>query len=411
MPKRAKELSAIEVKRLTKPGLYAVGGVAGLHLSVSPSGARSWILRYATGQTSTSSTGREYAVRRDLGLGAYPEISLAMARQKAVEAKEQLKAGVDPVDTKKALRAHRIAAQRNVVTFDEAARRFLAGKTKEFSNPKHAAQWEATLKTYASPVLGKMQVADIELAHIIRVLEPEWTTKTETMTRLRGRIENVLSWATVHGYRKGDNPARWQGNLDAVLPKPGKVATVKHHRALPWKEMPSFIPLLLQREGMAARALEFLILTATRSGEVRGATWAEIDLQERVWTIPATRMKASREHRVPLPGAALELLAALPRLEGSEYLFPAPRGGPLSDMTLSAVCKRMQVDAVPHGFRSAFRDWTAEATGYPNEVCEKALAHGIRDKSEAAYRRGDLLEKRRPLMNDWAEYLYQEVQR
>jgi len=395
MPKRARELSAIEVKRLSsKPGFYAAGGVAGLHLTVT--GAASWILRVTVG-----------VKRRDIGLGAYPEISLAAARDKAREQREQIRQGIDPVEDRKAVRARLVASQGNAVTFNEAAKRFMASKSKEFSNAKHAAQWESTLLTYASPVVGKMLVADIGLAHIIRILEPEWLTKTETMKRLRGRIENVLAWATVHGYRKGDNPARWQGNLDTVLPKPGKVATVKHHRALPWKDLPAFMPQLHQRTGMAARALEFLILTATRSGEVRGATWSEIDLQEKIWIIPAERMKMDREHRVPLSDAALSLLADLPRFEGSDYVFPAVRGGVLSDMTISAVTKRMKVDAVPHGFRSSFRDWASESTAYPGDVAEMALAHTIGNKVEAAYRRGDLFDKRRRMMNDWAKYLSQ----
>jgi integrase len=393
MPKRAKELSAVEVKRL-KPGFHAVGGVAGLHLNKKENGAASWILRATVG-----------AKRRDIGLGPYPEISLAAARDKARDMREQIRQGIDPVEEKKATRARLVASQGNAVTFNQAAKRFLANKSAEFGNAKHAGQWRATLNTYASPVLGKMLVADIELSHIIRVLEPHWLTKTETMKRLRGRIENVLSWATVHGYRKGDNPARWRGNLDAVLPKPSKVATVNHHRALPWKEIPAFMPKLRKRQGLAARALEFLILTATRSGEVRGATWDEIDLDEKLWIIPAERMKVNREHRVPLSADALSLLEALPRFEGSNYLFTAPRGGPLSDMTISAVTRRMKIDAVPHGFRSTFRDWAAENTSYPNEVCEQALAHTITNAAEAAYRRGDLLKKRRHLMNDWAKYL------
>lgn len=398
MPKRAEELSAIDVKRLSEnPGFHAVGVVAGLHLTVTP-GAASWILRVTVG-----------AKRRDIGLGAYPEISLKAARNKARELREQIRQGIDPVEDRKALRSRLVASQDNAVTFDEAAKRLMAIKAKDFSNSKHSAQWEATISTYASPVIGKMLVGDIELSHIMRILEPHWESKTETMKRLRGRIEKVLSWATVHGYRKGDNPARWKGNLDITLSKPGKVSPVKHHRALPWKEMPSFMPQLRHREGIAARALEFLILTAARSGEIRGALWSEIDMQEKVWVIPAARMKMSREHCVPLSDAALKLLAALPRFEGSDLLFTAPRGGTMSDMTLSAVLKRMGVDAVPHGFRATFKTWISESTSYPRDVAEMALAHAIGDKVEEAYQRGDLFDKRRRLMTDWAKYLNQPV--
>lgn len=396
MPKLARELTAIEVRRLTQPGFHAVGGVAGLHLNVKETGARSWILRTVVGDR-----------RRDIGLGAYPEITLAMAHDKARIAKEQIRQGIDPVEAKKAVFARLLATQSNAKTFDWCVDRFLVTKAAELSNPKHAAQWESTLKTYASPVIGHMLVADIQLAHIMRILEPEWITKTETMKRLRGRIENVLAWATVHGYRKGDNPARWTGNLDTVLAKPGKVAKVVHHRALPWRDVPAFMGQLRIRVGLGARALEFAILTAARSGEVRGATWDEIDLQQKVWTIPAERMKMNKEHRVPLSDDVMALLAALPRFEGVNYVFAAARGGALSDNTISKVCRTMGVDAVPHGFRSTFRDWCAESTNYPRDVAEMALAHAIGSKVEAAYRRGDLFEKRRRLMDDWARYLKQ----
>lgn len=392
-PKKAKELTALEVKRLTKPGLHAVGGVAGLYLQVTHSGARSWILRATVGKR-----------RRDIGLGGYPDVPLAQAREKAREARELIKQGIDPVEQRKAARTALIAAQASRITFDQAAARFLSSKRHEFKNAKHAAQWESTLKTYASPIIGRLPVSEVELPHIVEILEPIWTTKTETASRLRGRIEAVLAWATVAGYRSGDNPARWKGHLDAVLPKPSKVAKVKNHRALPIDDMGAFMVALRKREGMAAKALEFLILTAARSGEVRGATWDEIDLKAKVWTIPAERMKAGKEHRVPLSDPAVALLEALPRLAGSPYVFPSARGGMLSDMALSALMKRMAVDAVPHGFRSTFRDWCAERTNYPREVAEMALAHTISDKVEAAYRRGDLFEKRRRLMADWARF-------
>ena len=393
MPKKAKELSALDIRRLEAPGFYSVGGVPGLSLSIQPSGSKSWILRAMVG-----------AKRRDIGLGGYPEVSLSLARDKAREAKEKIRQGIDPVEERRAARESLIASQSNSVTFAEAARRFMDGKRHEFSNSKHAAQWESTLSTYAFPVMGNLPVNDIELSHILRVLEPDWLKRTETMSRLRGRIESVLAWAIVHGFRQGANVAVWKGNLDAVLPKPGKVKSIKHHSALPWKDIPDFMPELRKREGIAAKALEFLILTATRSGEVRGAVWEEINLKEKVWIIPPERMKANREHRVPLSDAVQELLSQFPRMIGIPYVFPAPRGGMLSDMAMSKVMKRMQVNAVPHGFRSTFRDWAAENTTYPDNVCEQALAHTIPSAVEAAYRRGDLFEKRIALMADWGAY-------
>ncbi|MCC4115344.1 integrase arm-type DNA-binding domain-containing protein [Aromatoleum toluclasticum] len=393
MPKKAKELSALEVQRLTKPGLYAVGGVAGLQLQVLPSGARTWVLRVVIG-----------GKRRDMGLGGYPDVTLAGAREKAREARVLIEEGKDPIAQRAAARSALAAARGAEITFDECARKFIESKSVEWKNQKHGAQWSATLETYASPIVGKLQVRDVTLAHIIKILEPIWTTKTETATRLRGRIESVLDWATVRGYRHGENPARWKGHLDKILAKPSKVAKVEHHAALPVDEVGTFMQALRNRSGMAARALEVLILTAARSGEIRGMRWDEIDLQNAVWTIPGARMKMAREHRVPLTERVLEILRTLPRVDDSPLVFPAPRGGQLSDMTLTAVLRRMNVEAVPHGFRSTFRDWTAERTNYPREVAEMALAHAIGNAVEAAYRRGDLFDKRRRLMNEWTKF-------
>ncbi len=393
MPRKAKELSALEVGRLKAPGRYPVGGVAGLCLKVTPTGARSWVLRVMVA-----------GKRRDAGLGGYPDVPLAQAREKAREARDKIERGVDPIAERAAAHSALMASRGAETTFEEAARRFIEAKSPEWGNAKHAAQWGATLETYAFPVIGKLQVRDVTLAHIVKILEPIWTKKTETATRVRGRIESVLDWATVRGYRHGDNPARWRGHLDKVLPKPTKVSKVEHHSALPVAAVGAFVVELRKREGMAARALEFAILTAARSGEVRGATWPEIDLANRVWTIPGERMKAGREHRVPLSDAAADLLEKLPRFPGTDVVFVAPRGGVLSDMSLTAVMRRMEVDAVPHGFRSTFRDWAAEHTNYPREVAEMALAHTITDKVEAAYRRGDLFEKRRRMMDDWAKF-------
>ncbi|HUF80571.1 MAG TPA: integrase arm-type DNA-binding domain-containing protein, partial [Burkholderiales bacterium] len=381
MPKKARELTATAVRNKGE-GLHAVGGVAGLLINVKPSGARSWILRVMVGDR-----------RRDIGLGGFPDVPLAEARQRARDAREMIRQGIDPAVQRQAAQDALRAAEGKRVTFRKAAERFLQRKRPEFRSEKHAAQWKNTLETYAYPVIGSLPVDRIELPHIKHILDPIWTKKTETAKRLRGRIESVLAYATASGFRTGDNPARWRGNLDAVMPKPGKLAKVEHHRALPVDGLPEFMAALRQVGGMGARALEFAILTGTRSGEVRGATWAEIDTKAKTWTIPGERMKAGRAHRVPLSPAAVALLKALPRLEGSEFVFPAARGGMLSDMTLSAVTRRMGVDAVPHGFRSTFRDWCAEHTNYPREVAEQALAHTISNAVEAAYRRGDLFEK------------------
>jgi len=404
MPKKAKELSAAEVRRLSDPGTHPVGGVAGLLLQVTPTGARSWVLRFSTGAMLASSTGRQYAKRRELGLGGFPDVSLARARERAREAREFIRQGVDPVEERKAAR-ERLRAAAEAFTFEQAARAYQRVKEHEWRNPKHRQQWENTLGTYAYPTLGRKPVADVELRDVLDVLEPIWTIKTETAKRLRGRIESVLAWATVSGHREGDNPARWRGNLDTVLAKPSKVAKVAHMRALPWQEVGAFMADLRKREGMGARALEFAIITAARSGEVRKATWSEIDLKDRVWTIPADRMKAGKEHRVPLADDAVALLEALPRFDGCPYVFPSNRGGPLSDMSLTAVLRRMGTDAVPHGFRSTFRDWAAESTNYPRDLCEQALAHAIGSDVEAAYRRGDMLVKRHKMMADWAKFL------
>ena len=398
MPKRAQELSAVQLRRLKKPGLHAVGGVAGLHLQVTETGdperpATSWVLRATVGDR-----------RRDIGLGGFPDVPLAQARDRARDARDLIRQGIDPVEERRKVRAALIASQAATITFDEAADKYLGGKLHEFKNRKHAAQWRSTLQTYASPVIGKLPVAEVTLPHIRNILEPIWLTKTETAGRLRGRIESVMAWATVSGYRAGDNPARWKGNLDSVLAKPGKIAKVQHHRALPVADMPGFIAALREREGVAARALEFLALTAARSGEVKGATWEEIDLAAATWTIPAERMKAGRAHRVPLSKPAVALLRSLPRFEDNPLIFPAPRGGVMSDMALIAVMRRMGVDAVPHGLRSTFRDWCAENMNYPREIAEAALAHVNADKVEAAYLRTDLFDKRRRLMRDWATF-------
>ncbi|MDW7745154.1 tyrosine-type recombinase/integrase [Halomonas sp.] len=396
MPRIAKELAAVEVRRIVEPGYHAVGGVPGLCLQVKPGGGRSWILRARVG-------GR----RREFGLGSFPMVSLAAARAKGAELRDKLAQGIDPVAERKAALAALLAAQRKQITFDECAAEVVKVKQAESRNPKHAAQWQSTLETYASPKLGALAASEIELAHVVEVLRPIWETKTETATRVRQRIEAVLSWATTHGYREGPNPAEWRGNLDAVLPKPAKVKKAGHHAALPITEMGAFMDVLRKREALAARALEFAILTAARSGEVRGATWTEIDLGAKVWIIPAERMKAGRPHRVPLSDDALAVLRGLPAGGAGDLVFKPSRGRQLSENALTNVLKRMGIKATAHGFRSTFRDWVAEFTATPHDVAEMALAHTIKNSAEAAYRRGDLLDKRRRLMQQWAEFCRQ----
>lgn len=394
MPKKAAELSAKSVRDINIFGHHAVGGVAGLLLQVSKTGAKSWILRTMVGSK-----------RRDIGLGGFPDVSLSSAREKARIAKDKISNGIDPIAERKAIGAQLRSTQASHITFDEASRKVHAIKVSESRNLKHAAQWLSTLETYALPMIGKLPVANVELTHIVQILEPIWLSKTETARRLRQRLEAVLAWATVSGYRSGDNPARWKDNLDHILPKPSKIQKINHHAALSIDAMPKFMSELRKREGMASKALELLILTAARSGEVRGATWDEIDLQSKVWIIPKARMKAGKEHRVPLSDAAVKLISSLPRFDDNPLIFPAVRGGMMSDMTMLAVLKRMNIDAVVHGFRSTFRDWAAEYTNYPREVCEHALSHQLKDKAEAAYQRSDILEKRAGLMQDWADFI------
>lgn len=394
MGRKAVELGALAVSRLTDPGLHFVGGVAGLALQVLPSGARSWVLRVQVGDK-----------RRDMGLGGFPDVTLAGARDAARAARAKVREGIDPIADARALRSALKADQAAARTFKFCALAYIDTHEAGWRNAKHAQQWRNTLETYAYPFIGSVLVRDVGLPQVLSVLEPIWTKKTETASRLRGRLESVLDWATVRGYRTGPNPARWKGHLDTVLPPPATVANAGHHAALPVGNVGEFMQALRAQTGISARALEFTILTAVRSGETRGALWSEIDEDSATWTIPAERMKAKREHRVPLSPAALALIRALPRVEGADLIFASPRGGELSDMSMTAVLRRMKVDAVPHGFRSTFRDWCSERTNYPREVAEMALAHTIGDKVEAAYRRGDLFEKRRRMMADWAGFV------
>lgn len=392
MPKRAREWKAVAVSRCKTPGLHTVGGVPGLCLQVSPTGGRSWVLRVRMG-------GR----RCDLGLGGYPAVTLAEARIEARRLRGLIRQGVDLLAERRAARAA-WRARVQVLTFEQTARRCHQVKAKNFRSAKHAREWLATLERYAFPTLGALDVADVGLTHVLGALQPIWSTKTETATRVRQRIEAVLIWATVSGYRHGENPARWRGNLDALLPKPRKLKPVRHHPALPWPDISAFMHRLRASAGLAARALEFVILTAARSGEVRGARWEEIDLDARLWTVPAERIKAARAHQVPLSRDAVALLHALPVLADVPYVFPSTRGRPLSDMALLAVCRRLAVNAVPHGFRSTFKDFARNRTRFQDEVSELALAHVNSNATRAAYARDELLPQRRQLMDAWAEF-------
>jgi len=395
MPKIAKELSPLAVSKLRRVGLHAVGGINGLGLKVMPAGSRAWVLR-------TVVAGK----RREYGLGGYPTVTLASARERARAMLDQLFAGIDPAVTKRQAKSALAAQRAKAVTFKALAEQYIAQHEAGWKNAKHAAQWTSTLQTYAFPICGHMVAADIDTATVLRILEPIWLKKTETASRLRGRIEALLDYAAAKGLREGPNPARWKGNLALTLPAKRKISTVKHHPAVPVKDMPSFFKALRSREGMAARALEFLTLTAARSGEVRGAQWNEIDLTKKVWVIPAERMKAKREHRVPLSTQAIALLKVLPTKNTGALIFPGTKPTTkLSDMALTAVMRRMEIEAVPHGLRSSFRDWVGEETAFPREVAEMALAHVVAKATEGSYWRSDLFEKRRAMMQEWGSYL------
>ncbi len=393
MARRLNKLTALAVEKKKEPGRYADGG--GLYLQIGPSGSKSWLYRYTVdGQA------------REMGLGSLNAVSLSDARTKAADCRKARDRGLDPILARKADQAAARLSAAKSISFKECAEAYVDAHQATWRNAKHADQWRTTLRTYAEPTFGDLPVQDIDLTLVLKVLEPIWNAKPETATRLRGRIEAVLNWATVRGYRQGDNPARWRGHLDKVLPARGKVRAVKHHPALPYDEIGTFLDSLRAQDGIAARALEFLILTAARTNEVTGARWREFDLAEKVWTVPASRIKAKREHRVPLSPRAQAIVSALKHddQEDQGFVFEGARSGkPLSNVSLLAVLKRMKrTDITAHGFRSTFRDWAAERTSFPREVAEMALAHAIGNKVEAAYRRGDLFNKRRRMMDAWA---------
>ena len=401
MPRKLHNALTAQSVKHAKTGRHADGN--GLHLLVKESGARSWVYRFMLNGKS-----------RDIGLGAAGPggITLADARDARDALRLKVKAGIDPLEERQYKAAEALAeaqaAKVAQVTFKDVAKGYIAANENSWRNAKHRQQWRNTLCSYVYPEIGDMPVGDIETAHVLRIIEPIWKTKPETASRIRGRIETVLDSAKARGYRQGENPARWRGHLAQILPARTKLSR-GHHKAMPYTDIPAFVRSLHKREAVAALAAEFTILTAARSGEVIGATWSEVDLDAAVWTIPAERMKAAKEHRVPLSPRAVEILESLKPI-GSDYLVPGARGGKLSGMAMAMLLRRMKVDVTVHGFRSGFRDWAAEQTGYAHEVAEMALAHTIGNAVERAYRRGDLFQKRRRLMADWSEFCAKDAQ-
>ena len=389
MAQTVNQLTATRVQKLKTPGMYPDG--AGLYLQVTGVGAKSWILRY-------SLCGRA----REMGLGSLRKVSLAEARRKAADCHRLLDDHMDPIEHRRQRRSEAALAFANTITFREAAATYITAHSASLKNLKHAAQWRTTIATYAEPVLGKLFVGEIDTGLVHRVLEPIWTTKAETASRVRGRIEGILDWAKVSGYRSGDNPARWRGNLDKLLSKRSKTRFVKHHTALPYDELPAFMQALRLQKSTLARMLEFCILTAARSGEVIRASPTEIDRQKKLWITPADRMKAGKEHRVPLSERALQLT----RYGDARFLFPGYQPGrPFNEGAMLKLLKRMGFEELTvHGFRSTFKDWARDRTNFDNYVVEAALAHSLGDKVEAAYARSDVIEKRRKLMEAWADF-------
>jgi integrase len=396
MARMMNRLTTLKVVRAKNPGMYADGG--GLNLQVSKTGTKSWVYRYMLNRRA-----------REMGLGPFPTITLAEAREAAREAGKLRYKGIDPIKHRRDVKAQQLLDDAKAMTFKQCADAYIADHRKEWRNAKHAAQWETTL-AYAGQGFGNLPVQSIDMAIVLKVLRPIWAEKPATASRLRGRIETVLDWAKVSGYRAGENPARWRGHLDKMLPARSKVSPIEHHAALPYTELPGFLVALREQQGIAARALEFIILTAARSGEVLGARWSEVNLLDKVWTVPAKRMKAKREHRVPLSDGALAVLqkmqALRPAGDDDPYVFPGGKEGkPLSNTAMLELRQRMgRTSITVHGFRSTFRDWAAERTNFPREIAEMALAHVVGGKSELAYWRSDLFEKRRKLMQQWETF-------
>ena len=423
-------LSVKEVEQLRSDGLHAVGGVPGLLLQVSP-GGRSWIYRYTF-----------EGLRKKVGLGPCTSLGLREARELAQDFSLKIRSGIDPGEIKKLERVdarssrssnhdssagHESEIKGNRVpkvaiadsplstltpvapTFDHCVRQYILAHRSSWANAKHEAQWQSTLDRYAAPVIGRLNPNEITVEHLLEILSPIWSTKTETASRVRSRIELVLNFARAKKLRSGENPALWRGNLDSLLPKPRKVAPVKHHEAVDVEAARAVFQSIRAMGSIGARCLEFTILTACRSGESRGALWSEIDLERALWTIPAQRMKMKRDHRIPLSGAAIDLLRSTPKFDNTDFVFSSPQkvhlARPLSDMTLTACHRRLKLTATVHGWRSTFKDWAAEKTSYANELSEMALAHAISSGVESAYRRGDLFERRRAMMDEWAAFL------
>ena len=390
---RTGKLTALKTDKVKASGYYGDGG--GLFLQVSRYGTKSWVFRF-------KANGR----LREMGLGSLDTYSLAEARERARNCRKLRDDGKDPIEERKVARLAVELEATKAMTFEQCAERHIAAHRAGWRNGKHRDQWSSTLETYVNPIIGALSVQAIDTTLVMKAVEPIWNEKPETASRVRGRIEAILDWATARGFRAGENPARWRGHLDKLLPKKTKVRRIEHHAALPYREIAAFVAELRPQEGIAARALEFAILTAARTGEVIGALWGELDLADRLWTIPAERMKADKEHRVPLSDAAIAILEDLQRVRQGDYVFPGGRAGrPISNMAMTMTLRRMgRGELTVHGFRSSFRDWAAERTGFPAEVAEMALAHAVSDKVEAAYRRGDLFQKRRQLTDAWARY-------
>jgi integrase len=389
-------LTALKVEKAKEPGMYPDGG--GLYLRVTPAGTKNWVLRFMLDRRP-----------RWMGLGPLALYGLQEARAKALDARRKRHEGIDPIEARRAERAQQRLDEAKAITFKQCAEAYINAHRAGWRDGKHAGQWRATLSTYAYPIIGALSVQEVDTSLVLKVLEPIWATKPQTANRLRGRLENVLDFAKVRGYRSGENPARWRGHLAKLLPACSKVRQVKHHSALPYSELPDFLVALRGQNSIAARALEFTILTAARTGESIGATWDEIHWTDTVWIIPSRRMKGGKEHRVPLCERALTILREMKSAEdtnASQFVFSGGKPGrPLSNMAFLMLLRRMgRGDLTVHGFRSSFRDWAAERTNFPSEVAEMALAHAVSNKVEAAYRRGDLFEKRRRLMQQWAAF-------
>jgi integrase len=402
MAREIGKLKALDVSRASKPGYYGDGG--NLYLLVGPTGAKSWVFRYRVPAPTPDKP--KHSRLREMGLGPTHALSLAEARERAREWRRERLDGIDPIEVRRGRRVQAQLEAAKAMTFKGCAEAYIKSHSAGWKNSKHAAQWPSTLEMYVYPIFGRLPVQGVEVGLVMKALEPIWMTKPETASRVRGRIESVLDWATARGYRKGENPARWRGHLENLLPKKTKVRRVEHHAALPYTELDEFIAELHQQEGVAARGLEFAILTVARTGEVIGAKWSEINLAERLWTIPAERMKAGKEHRAPLSDAALAILEQMQEIRQNNYVFLGGKARrPLSNMAFLMLLRRMgRGDLTTHGFRSTFSDWCSERTNFASEVREMALAHTVSDKLEAAYRRGDLFQKRRQVMDAWARF-------